>query len=295
VAAGVIHRYVLNRGSAWEVTQTFLQRYLELRRLTPIPETERTAENDVDYFAPEARRAGERLAALHRTLADSADPAFAPEPIAEADRQAWIATSAERAAFVFERLSGRLRGASTALRGEIVELTSRQQMLSRAIATSAAFESGTKIRIHGDLHLARFLVTEGDLLIVEPGAGDEFLPRAERRRKATPLRDLARMLRSLTAAATMALRDVAADRTENAERFERELSIWTERAARAFLDGYEHGVHQTILDVGDAQTFRLRVDALALHDAVDALAVALAENSSSLRFYVRYLLNRIPA
>jgi predicted trehalose synthase len=103
------------------------------------------------------------------------------------------------------------------------------------------------------------------------------------------------MVRSLAAAATMALRDVAADRTENADRFERELGIWTARAAHAFLDGYEHGVRKTILDVGDASSFRARVDALALHDAVHALAVALAENSSSLRFYVRYLADRIPA
>ena len=93
----------------------------------------------------------------------------------------------------------------------------------------------------------------------------------------------------------MALRDVAADRTENAARFERELAIWTARAARAFLDGYENGVRQTILEVSDAALFGARVEALALHDAVDALAVAIAENSSSLRFYVRYLVSRIPA
>jgi len=294
IGVGVVHRYVLNRGSGWDVTQTFLQRYLELRRATPIPETERNADNDVDYFAPEASRAGERLAALHLTLAASDDPAFAPEPISPADRDAWIATSQRHASFVFERLSGRLSGATPALRDDIAHLISLQARLSRALARGEAFDSGTKIRIHGDLHLARFLVTEGDLLIVDPGSGDEFLPQAERRRKATPLRDLARMLRSFEAAATTALRDVATDRTENANRFERELTIWTERAARAFLDGYERGVHQTILDVGDASLLRARVDALALHDAVDALGVAIMENSSALRFYVRNLRRRIP-
>jgi maltose alpha-D-glucosyltransferase/alpha-amylase len=167
--------------------------------------------------------------------------------------------------------------------------------LGRALSESAGFDAGLKIRIHGDLHLARFLVTEDDLLIVDPGSGDEFLPPAERRRKATPLRDLARMLRSFHAAAASALRDVSTDRTENADRFERELTIWTGRAAQAFLDGYEGGVHDTILDVGESPAFRARVAALALHDAVDALAVALGENSSALRFYVRNLLSRIPA
>jgi hypothetical protein len=54
-------------------------------------------------------------------------------------------------------------------------------------------------------------------------------------------------------------------------------------------------VQQTILDVGDPDAFRARVDALALYDAVDALGVALAENSSALRFYLRNLSRRIPA
>jgi maltose alpha-D-glucosyltransferase/alpha-amylase len=295
VGTGVIHRYVLNRGSGWDVTQTFLGRYLELRRNRPVPETEPTADNDVDYFAPEARRAGQRLAALHLTLAGSDDPAFAPEPIATGDREGWIATTQRRAAFVFERLPSRIKTASAALRADIATLMGAQARLNLAVAGSAAFDSGTKIRIHGDLHLARFLVTEADLLIVDPGSGDEFLPPVERRRKASPLRDLARMLRSLEAAATFALRDIASDRTETVDRFERELTIWNERAAQAFLTGYEYGVQQTILDVGEAPHFQARVEALALHDAVDALAIALAENSTSLSFYVRYLIRRIPA
>jgi maltose alpha-D-glucosyltransferase/alpha-amylase len=295
IGLGVVHRYVLNRGSGWDVTQTYLQRYLELRRATPLPEPEPDTGNDTDYFAPEARRAGQRLAALHLTFAGSDDTAIAAEPITPADRAAWSAASERRTAFVFERLPDRLRSSAGALRDDLAELIAARTRVERALADDAAFASGTKIRIHGDLHLARFLVTEGDLLIVDPGSGDEFLPPAERRRKATPLRDVARMLRSLEAAAISALRDVGSDRTESSDRFARELAIWTERATTAFLDGYAHGVNQTLLDVGDAQLFRSRVDALALHDAVHALAVALAENSASLRFYVRNLMRRIPA
>jgi maltose alpha-D-glucosyltransferase/alpha-amylase len=144
------------------------------------------------------------------------------------------------------------------------------------------------------LHLARFLVIEGDLLIVDPGSGDEFLPPAERRRKASPLLDIARMHRSFEAAAAAALRDVATDRTEDPSRFERDLALWLERAAKAFRDGYASGVNQTLLAIDDTAAFRARVDALALHDAVEALAIALVENSASLPFYVRYLQRRIP-
>lgn len=298
IGVGVVNRYVLNRGSGWEVTQTFLQRYLERRRTTPTAEPEATSapsDNDIDYFAPEARRAGLRLAALHLTFAASDDPAFAPEPIDAEDRTRWIEASQRRAAFAFERLADRLKKAAPPLRDEIVKLIAAQDRLTRAIAHSEGFDSGLKIRIHGDLHLARFLVTEADLLIVDPGSGDEFLPPAERRRKATPLRDVARMLRSFEAAAAAALRDVATDRTEDPDRFGRILTIWTDRAAKAFRDGYADGVNQTILDIGDPSIFRSRVDALALHDALEALAIALADNSSALGFYVRNLMQRIPA
>jgi maltose alpha-D-glucosyltransferase/alpha-amylase len=295
VGVGTVHRYVLNRGNGWDVTQTFLHRYLELRRATPIPETEGTAGSDVDYFAPEARRAGERLAALHLTFAASADPAFAPEPVTAADRADWVTASQRRAAFVAAQLARASIAAPAALRSDIAELLRAQPRLDEAIGSSAAFDSKVKIRVHGDLHLARYLVTEADLLIVDPGAGDEFLPPAERRRKALPLRDLARMMRSLEAAAAFTLRDVAGDRTESAEHFEREMALWTARTAEAFLAGYESGVNETVLDVGDADAFRASVSALALHDAVDALAIALAENSSSLDFYIRNLSRRLPA
>jgi predicted trehalose synthase len=102
-------------------------------------------------------------------------------------------------------------------------------------------------------------------------------------------------VRSLEAAAMSALRDVGTDRTEQPDHVARELAIWSDHAAAAFLAGYERGVHQTILDVGESPLFRARVNALTLHDAVDALAVALAENSHALRFYVRNLMRRVAA
>ncbi len=300
IAAGVVSRYVLNRGNAWDVTQTFLGRFLERRRITPLPDSGQSAENgapsdlNVDYFAPEARRAGERLASLHLALAESEDPAFVPELVDAGDTAGWVAESDLRAAFVFERLPGRLAGAAPPLRSAISALLDLRPRIMRELADQEPLASGMKIRIHGDLHLARYLVTEADLLIVDPGSGDEFLPPKERRRKNTPLRDVARMHRSLEAAATAALRDVATDRTESAERFAEDLRLWTERAAKAFRDGYASGVNDTLLATGDPAAFRARVEAVALHDAMQALAIAIAENSTSLGFYVNNVIGRVP-
>jgi len=279
---GLARRYILNRGDGWEVTHTFLQRFLDRRRATPVSETTTSpgTEMETDQFARQARNAGARLADLHLTLArDSADPAFGIEHITPQDREAWKAATHARARFI--------------LRSEpdpaLTNLLARRDDIARVIDATGPIDNGIKIRIHGDFHLARVLVTDGDLLIVDSGAGDEFRPPNERRQKHAPLRDVARMLRSFDAAASAALRDVARDRTEDPNRFADDLRGWTKLAADAFRDGYAEGVHDSILDTGTPDVLAQGLAALAVYDAVEALAVAIAEKSASLDFYAHHL------
>ncbi|MFN2461483.1 MAG: maltose alpha-D-glucosyltransferase [Candidatus Velthaea sp.] len=286
IGVGLAHRYVLNRGDGWEVTQTFLHRFLERRRATPLLETNMSPgpETETMRFADQARLAGVRLADLHLVLArDDGNSAFGAEPVTDEERAAWTTAIAARARFVFSRV--RLP--------ELHEVVRRRDDIVHAIETVGPIDNGVKIRIHGDFHLARILVTESGLFIVDCGAGDEFRPPSERRKKSPPLRDVARMLRSFRAAASTALRDLADDRTEDPTRFADELRAWADLAADAFRSGYAEGVRGSALDVGDAATYKARLDALGLHDAVEALAVAVAENSSSLDFYTRHLTARL--
>ena len=69
------------------------------------------------------------------------------------------------------------------------------------------------MRVHGDFHLARVLVTEADVLIIDPGVGEAARPAAQRRRHTSPFADVATMIRSLDEVTAAAAFDVSTDPT----------------------------------------------------------------------------------
>jgi maltose alpha-D-glucosyltransferase/alpha-amylase len=290
IGAGIAHRYVLNQGDGWTVTRTFLERFIERRRATPLPETTTAPgpEAETNVYYRRAAELGDRLAQLHLALANGRGPAFGRKPIDDRMRRSWVEATTARATFAFDRL--RSAYAVEGVGERVTRLLARRDALLEEIATTGVVDLGVAIRIHGDFHLARILVTEADLLIVDAGAGDEMRPASERRRFETPLRDLTRMLRSFDAAAAAALRTLAPDRTEEPGRFRADLAGWSRRAGDAFVRGYAATVNGTDLALGDPSDVAARLRSLRLYDAVEALAIAVAEGSSSLAFYIDNLL-----
>jgi trehalose synthase-fused probable maltokinase len=95
------------------------------------------------------------------------------------------------------------------------------------------------IRHHGDFHLGQTLWADGDWVILDfEGEPARSLP--ERRRKRSPLRDVAGMLRSFAYAASAAalLRGIDPP------------AAWEARARAEFLQGYKETVDQGLVPSG---------------------------------------------
>jgi maltokinase len=218
---GLLQEYVTDAVDGWE---------LALDEIGSAPER----------FLERLERLGEVTAQMHTALgADPADPAFAPEEPSVESLGLLTATVDEEIARVFlslpeddERL-GPIAG-----RGEEV----REQLRLLTHAGSG----GRVIRTHGDYHLGQTLMSHDDWVIID-FEGEPARTLVERRRKRSPLRDVAGMLRSFAYAAT------AAELTRDAD----VPDDWEEEARERFLESYLDTVDPALLPAGDAAVERL--------------------------------------
>jgi maltose alpha-D-glucosyltransferase/alpha-amylase len=98
-----------------------------------------------------------------------------------------------------------------------------------------------RIRVHGDYHLGQTLRTpDGDWAIID-FEGEPARSLAERRQRASVLKDVAGMLRSFAYARGAAERAAEASAVPDREARDR-LAVWESGARRAFLEGYRQAL-----------------------------------------------------
>jgi maltokinase len=218
---GLLQEYVAGAVDGWE---------LALGEIASAPES----------FLDRLGRLGEVTAHMHTALgSDPANLAFAAEEPSVESLGLLTATVDEEIARVFLSLpDDDDRLAPIFGRGEEV----REQLRLLTHAGS----SGRVIRTHGDYHLGQTLWRANDWIILD-FEGEPARTLVERRRKRSPLRDVAGMLRSFAYAATTAELSRDADVPED----------WEERARERFLESYLETVDATLLPPGEAAIERL--------------------------------------
>ncbi len=182
---------------------------------------------------------GEVTGRMHAALAsDSTDPDFAPERPSEENVALLTATIDEQIERLFVALPHEPALAPITGRGE--ELRDHLQMLSHTGI------GGRLIRLHGDYHLGQIVYSAHGWVILD-FEGEPGRPLLSRRRKRSPLRDVAGMLRSFAYAASAArlLRGVDAP------------DDWERHARERFLSGYLSTVDSTLLPAGQAAIHKL--------------------------------------
>ena len=217
----ILQRFIPSRGDAWEIALD-------------------TLGSEPGWLPARARRLGEVTAALHNALgSDPTDPHFAPEEPSAESLALLSASIDEEIEHVFAALPDIPALAPVAGRGE--EVRDRLRTLAHI------GQVGRGIRHHGDYHLGQALWTEEDDWLILDFEGEPARSLAERRRKRSPLRDVAGMLRSFAYAATASV----------IQRGVEPPAGWEEECRSEFLAGYLADIEPALLPPGEQAIARL--------------------------------------
>ena len=260
----VLQRFVHNQGDAWQwtlnvLTRIFQQTTISLPALPVVVDAESgaPAASDASRDTADGLEAaalaelevgaavlGKRLGELHAVLASNTDdPGFAPERVDAATATRWGDEAVRQIETALDTLAQRL-GAPGVLWTDADHATATDLVKRRAALTKEVKKLATRgvgslaTRIHGDFHLGQVLVTQGDAVIID-FEGEPAKPLAERRRKMSPLRDVAGLLRSIEYAAAMGLRSGPSDVGEAGEARKQDIvGRYLPAARQAFLAAY---------------------------------------------------------
>jgi maltokinase len=194
----LLHAYLHNGTQGWTLALTSLRDLYgsaEEAGTGSARERWEMVDDQGGSFEGEAARLGTVTAELHLALADpERSGVLAPEAVGPAQLSAWA-----------DAMTGQLDRLLTSGDPVLAPLRERRETLvARFDALRRLGEGGLAIRVHGDYHLGQVLRTDEGWKIID-FEGEPAGEVEARRRRSSPLRDVAGMLRSFDYAAAAAL------------------------------------------------------------------------------------------
>ena len=267
-----------HQGDVWSYALNHLERYAK------VLEQPEGMQSPHELFMTQMQTLGRRVGEMHAVLSGvTNDPVFAPEPLNTADLSRWYSATHYLAEQVLQSLARQFMSLPESARaaGERL-LAAREQLLMRIRRLCGEPITGIKTRYHGNLHLAKVLLVADDLLITG-FEGDVSLPIEDRRRKDSPLRDVATIMRSFDYARVAALEHEALGRPDLHDSLASALISWRQASTTAFLGGYRRGLGDArAVHSSDTDTRRL----LTLFQIAHALRELSNELASRLDWVV---------
>ncbi|HKO89492.1 MAG TPA: maltose alpha-D-glucosyltransferase [Burkholderiales bacterium] len=236
----VLQPYMENQGNLWDYSLNYLERYLMARDGgKDAPEQAEEEAKLHAFFLVQATKMGQRIGQLHEAFAKTTgDPAFDPEPVSAEDFETWRQAVRTELDETLDSVAARREKLPETVKPVVDQLLASRESLARRIAELKLFAEGLlKTRYHGDLHFGQVLIAHDDYLVVdfegEPGRTLE-----ERRRKHSPLRDVAGMIRSADYAARMVLTRFSGSAPEQHQSMNQAVKDWRRSVTAAFMHGY---------------------------------------------------------
>ena len=261
ITLGVLHSFIQHEANAWHYTMDSLGRFFERARMRPLPdqsvleaegashhvmliskEAPVMAAELIGTYLERARQLGQRTAELHTALAeDRTDPDFAPEPFSDSYRLAMYHSMLTLVTRSLELLRRGLSSLPEPMLREAQAVLSAEEKLGTCLRFLRDTRiKGMRIRTHGHYHLGQVLFTGKDFVIID-FEGQPQKHFSERRKKRSPLQDVASMLVSFRYAASAAqfgLVPGVIARPEEVNFLERWGEFWYRWVSTAFVGGY---------------------------------------------------------
>jgi maltokinase len=233
---GILQRYYPGSVDGWKLATDRVADHYESEQGAP------------GNFAEDAGALGRLTARLHAAMATALPKAAEGQPD-------------------LGRLSARLLGQLAQVSALVPELAGQREAIEEVYTKAEAAGGGGRYlqRIHGDYHLGQVLKApegQGRWVVID-FEGEPVRSLEERRRLASPLQDVAGMLRSFDYAAFSPLvlgedPDTPGPSREQLARFEGPAAAWIEANRGAFLDGYLAVAGDAGLAVGGDHELLLR-------------------------------------